>query len=102
MRRILSGIIKEVTGISKDDAVKNALMRCATGLSASETVEEFAVQDGQLTLVKRKVTRREIPPDIKAVKLLLDGKEELSDEELEEEKERLLALLDEGEQRKKE
>lgn len=87
--------------ISRDDEVKNALMRCATGLSASETVEEFAVQDGQLTLVKRKVTKREIPPDIKAVKLLLDGREEPSDEDLEEEKRRLLALLDEGKRKEK-
>lgn len=72
-----------------------ALMKCATGLSASETVEEFTVQDGELKLVKRKVTKREIPPDIKAVKLLLDGREELTDEELEAEKQNLLEMLKE-------
>lgn len=52
--------------------------------------------DGELKLVKRKVTKRDIPPDIKAVKLLLDGKEELSDEELEEEKQKLLKMLKEN------
>ncbi len=53
--------------------------------------------DGEYKLVKRKVTTREIPPDIKAVKLLLDGgnDENFSDEELEEEKQRLLKLLKE-------
>ncbi len=53
--------------------------------------------DGEYKLVKRKVTTREIPPDIKAVKLLLDGGnyEAFSDEELEEEKQRLLKLLKE-------
>ena len=64
-------------------------------MSASETVEEFAVENGELKLVKKKVTKREIPPDIKAVKLLLDGGEELSDEELEAEKTRLYKMLKE-------
>lgn len=81
----------------KDDEIKSALFRCATGLSASETVEEFTVEDGQLKLVKRKVTKRDIPPDIKAVKLLLDGREELSDEELQAERRKLQELLDRGE-----
>lgn len=52
--------------------------------------------DGELKLVKRKITKRDIPPDIKAVKLLLDGKEELTDEELEEEKQKLLSMLKEN------
>ena len=71
-------------------------MKCATGLCASETVEEFTVEDGELKLVKKKVTRRDIPPDIKAVKLLMDGREELSDEELEAEKQKLLNMLKEN------
>lgn len=77
--------------------MKNALLKCATGLSASETVEEFAMEDGELKLVKRKITKREIPPDIKAVKLLMDGSgnDELSDEELEAEKQKLLGMLKE-------
>ena len=57
-------------------------------------MEEYVLTDGEYKLVKRKVTTREIPPDIKAVKLLLDGEsdEAFSDEELEEEKQRLLKL----------
>ena len=61
-------------------------------------MEEYVLTDGEYKLVKRKVTTREIPPDIKAVKLLLDGEsdEAFSDEELEEEKQRLLKLLKEN------
>ena len=81
----------------KGENVKEALLKCAVGLSASETVEEFAVEDGELKLVKKKVTRRDIPPDIKAVKLLLDENcTELSDEELEAEKQKLINLLKEN------
>lgn len=80
------------------ESVKDALIKCAVGLSASEVVEEFSADNaGELKLVKRKVTRREVPPDIKAVKMLMDGEgtSELSDEELKEERERLIALLKE-------
>ena len=58
-------------------------------------VEEFSIEDGELKLVKKKVTKREIPPDIKAVKLLLEEHGELTDEELEQEKQKLLSMLDE-------
>lgn len=56
-------------------------------------VEEFTLEDGELKLIKKKVTKREIPPDIKAVKLLLEERGEATDEELEEEKRRLLNML---------
>lgn len=80
-----------------EDEVLGALKKCAVGFGASETVEEFAVEDGELRLIKKKVTRRDIPPDIKAVKLLMDESDlnGLSDEALEEEKEKLLKLLNE-------
>ena len=80
-----------------EEEVLGALKKCAVGFGASETVEEFAVEDGELRLIKKKVTRRDIPPDIKAVKLLMDESDlnGLSDEALEEEKEKLLKLLNE-------
>ena len=58
-------------------------------------VEEFSIEDGELKLVKKKVTKREIPPDIKAVKLLLEERGEATDEELEQERQKLLNMLDE-------
>ena len=80
----------------QDKKIKKALIKCATGLKSQEIVEEFTVEDGELKLVKRKVTKREIPPDIKAVKMLLDETgEEISDEALEEEKQKLLNMLKE-------
>ena len=54
------------------------------------------MEEGELKLVKKKITRREIPPDIKAVKLLLDGGEELTDEQLEAEKNKLIEMLKES------
>ena len=76
--------------------VKEALKKCAVGFGTSEVVEEFAVEDGELKLVKRKVTRRDIPPDIKAVKMLLDDDvSEMSDEQLESERQRLIRQLKE-------
>ena len=59
-------------------------------------VEEFSIEDGELKLVKKKVTKREIPPDIKAVKLLLEESDEATDEELEAEKQRLMSMLNEN------
>ncbi len=67
-------------------------------MSSDEVTEEFVMKDGELTLVKKKVTKKDIPPDIKAVKLLMDGNDEhLSDEELESEKRELLKMLKEME-----
>lgn len=83
--------------IVRDQTVKSALYKCATGISASEVVEEFANVDGEMTLVKKKITRREIPPDIKAVKMIMDENcGALSDEELEAEKQELLKMLKEN------
>lgn len=80
-----------------DDGVKAALEKCAKGFETGEVVEEFAVEDGELKLVKKKVTRRDIPPDIKAVKMLLEEGEtvRLTDDELERERERILAMIKE-------
>lgn len=79
------------------ESVKEALTKCAVGLSASEVVEEFTVENGELKLTKKKVTKREIPPDIKAVKLLLDSQSlsQATDDELMDEREKLLIKLKE-------
>ena len=79
-----------------EEEVKNALKKCAVGFGTSEVVEEFSVEDGELKLVKKKVTRRDVPPDIKAVKLLMDDGNlgDMTDEQLEEEKQKLKKLLE--------
>ena len=83
-----------------EDDILGALKKCAVGLETNEVVEEFDAKDGELRLVKRKVTKRDIPPDIKAVKMLMEegGVESLSIEELEEEKKKLLKLLNKEEE----
>lgn len=64
-----------------------------------EVIEEYAEVDGELRLLKRKKTKKDIPPDLKAVQQILEkqGNEErasaLSDDELEKEKLKLLKLL---------
>ncbi|MBR2967475.1 MAG: hypothetical protein IKC35_01695 [Clostridia bacterium] len=80
----------------------DAVKRKATGYLTTENVEEYAMVDGELTVVKRKVTQKEVPPDISAVKFLMDDFAadsfmEMTEEELKEEKTRLLNLLKEAE-----
>ena len=60
--------------------------------------EEYAEVDGALKLTKRKKTKKDVPPDLKAVQLLLSSGEngdygQWTDEALEAEKKRLLLEL---------
>lgn len=81
----------------ENERVKKAILKVALGYSLEEVTEEYGVEDGELKLVKRRETKKDVPPDLKAVKLLLEEKDysALSDEELEAEKRRLLAQLKE-------
>lgn len=84
-----------------DGAVRNALIKKATGYISEETVTEYSFGDGIETPVRKKVTKKEVPPDITAIKMLLgESAEEISpdyqdmtDEELIAEKNRLIGLL---------
>ena len=88
-----------------NEKVKEALIKRAVGYEAQEITEEYTDDgDGGVKMVKRKVVSKNVPPDVSAVKLLveLSGEEEvksLSDEELEKEKQRLLKMLVEAEQK---
>ena len=81
--------------------IEQALLKKAIGFDAQETVEEFSESEGEMKLLKRNVTLKSVPPDVSAVKLLLDirGDEvdllSLSDEDLEKEKVRLMKILKE-------
>ena len=80
------------------EKIKGALLERALGYDADEVVEEYGFYEGEAVLVKRKVTKKRVPPDIQAAKMLLDGAPpltSLSDEQLQKEKERLLLLLKE-------
>lgn len=93
---------KDRTDEKKD--VLNALYKKAMGYVASESVEEYSAEDKELKLCKKKVTKKHIPPDVSALKVLLSYCESagadmggMTDAELETEKRRLLKLLKEYE-----
>ena len=90
---------KEKKG-QKEEKIGQALLKVALGYQLAEVTEEYAEVDGELKLTKRKKTKKDVPPDLKAVQLLLasDGADyaQWSDEELEAERQRLLSVLQEG------
>lgn len=75
------------------------LLKKAKGYSYKEKTDEYAVVDGVLTLQKSRVTTKKTHPDVSAIRALIelgDSGMELSsmtDQQLQEEKERLLKLL---------
>lgn len=85
------------------DKISDALLKVALGFQIAEITEEYAEVDGQLKLTKRRRTKKDVPPDLKAVQMLLGDKdasvENMSDEELEEERNRLLASLEKENQK---
>ena len=80
----------------KDDNIDDAILRKAVGYDVQEIVEEYS---GENELLKRKVTSKHIPPDMSAIKTVLEikGQEKdlanMSDEELEQLKTKLLSQL---------
>ncbi|MBD5131947.1 MAG: hypothetical protein HDT28_05080 [Clostridiales bacterium] len=77
------------------DDILDAVVKRACGYEAQEVVEEYAVVDGSLELVKRKITTKDVPPDMTAAKMLFDNNEvsDLTDEQLESERIRLIKEL---------
>ena len=85
--------------------IKKALLKKALGFCSDEIVEEYSLDEqGNSVLNKRKVTKKYNPPDISAMKILLEKENVLDDRlshmtmsELKKEKKRLLKLLKEEE-----
>ena len=90
---------KHTKGKTDNQVIKEALYKKAMGYVSQEIIEEYITQDDNLVLSKRKVTSKEIPPDIPAVKTLIeligmqDDITNLTDEQLEQERTKLLQLL---------
>lgn len=80
------------------DEILDAVVKRACGYEAQEVVEEYAMVDGSLELVKKRITKKDVPPDISAAKMIFDSNDVdgLSDEQLEIEKRRLLEELKNG------
>lgn len=77
-----------------------------TGLTIKETTTEYALDEetGKLKVVKQKVQEKMLPPNVDLMKVVYqqlvepkNGFEEMSDEDLENEKQRLLKELKENE-----
>ncbi len=89
---------------SVDESIKNALIKRALGYEAVDEVKEYSIDENeQMKLTKKKITKKFVSPDISAAKTLLEYYfaenknefEQMSDEELLRERERLLKLLKE-------
>lgn len=86
-----------------EDKIKEALFKKAVGFSSNEVVEEYSLdENGNEVLSKRKITRKYNPPDIAAVKILLEKNEidenrflNMTSTMLKKEKKRLLKILKE-------
>lgn len=88
-----------------EEQLKNALLKKALGGTTSEQVCEYSIdENGQPVLSKKKVTRKQVSPDLAALKFLLEGYyreadiEKMTDQELKAERARLLQLLKEEEE----
>lgn len=87
------------------EKLSKSLLKKALGYTVDEVVEEY-VSEGEgdgMKLVKKKITKKHIPPDISAVKTLLEsfGEEdtplnEKTDEELLQMREAIIAEIAKG------
>ena len=55
-----------------EDKIRKALLKKALGYNADEVIEEYALNEGEEVLVKKKVTKKHYGPDVSAVKILLE------------------------------
>ncbi len=93
--------------LDEEEKLKKALMKKALGYDTQEVVMEYALdENGQAKLTKKKVTKKHVSPDITAMRVLFekfsggDLAEQIrnmSDEELQAERARLLNILKEEE-----
>lgn len=81
------------------EQLMSALTRRAIGYTTEDVVEEYSVDEGKVSLVKRKVSSKEYPPDLSAINVLLELMDnnqklsDMSDDELAKERKRLLVEL---------
>lgn len=85
------------------DLLVRALLKKAKGYIVKEKTDEYIVEDGCKKLVKSKTVTKRAPPDVSACKALLqldlcDDYTRFTDEQLREEKLRLIRLLAECEE----
>lgn len=91
--------------LPESDVVK-ALTKKALGYDTTEIIEEYSLdEDNNEKLVKKKITKKSVPPDITAVKVLIELQslenscdlKDLTDTELDEKIEQILKQIKEQE-----
>ena len=89
----------------KRKKIKELLLKAAKGYQVNEVTVEYSEVNGHMQVTKRKEIKKEVPGDLKALQLLIESENlglgsfsELSDEELDKEKERLLKQLKLGDE----
>ena len=86
---------------SEEKKLKEALFNKALGFTTQEVTEEYGISGEEFVLQKRKTSTKSYPPDLSALQILLDKVDEvneyenLTDDELAREKERILSALKE-------
>ena len=90
----------------KDDKlnkVDEALLNRAIGFSKDDITEEFSIVEDELVLVKKKKNTKYYPPELKAIEMLkeeygaVNEYSDMSLDELNKEREKLLEMLKEAE-----
>lgn len=84
------------------EKIEKSLIKKALGYQYKEVIEEYSIGEDGEKLSKKKVTTKDVPPDISAVKLLLESLnvaqsvdfDELSEEELKQEIKNAMKLLE--------
>ena len=88
--------------VNEEKLIKDALIRKAMGYEAKESSEEYSLDvEGREVLVKKKVSKKYFPPDMAALKLLIEkffpnldiDLSSLTDEELTAERDKILKML---------
>lgn len=90
--------------MDEEEKLKKTLYKKAMGYGVSEETVEYVRNDkGEEVVAKRKVSKKYIPPDASALRLLIEhfysykDVESMSDEELEKEREQIINMLKEEE-----
>lgn len=97
---------KTMSSNSSSEDILSALKQRALGYQSNEVIEEYTLDEHENErLVKKKVTRKNVPPDISAAKVLLefenqslnDDLTKLTNEELDEKINEIISKLKESE-----
>ena len=92
--------------MDEEEKLKRILLKKAMGYGVKEETIEYVRDDcGGEVISKRKVSKKHVPPDVSALRLLIEhfyqnsfkDVESMTDEELENEREKIIELLKEEE-----